>query len=404
MATFNPFPAVRPVKNKVCLVPSYSYDRYTQLDINRMIKYNPFTFLNIIAKPYVRHLEPAKRHKAIKKLYNKFKKKRVFIQDSMPFYYVVRITDEDGTVFTGITGVASTDDYEKGIIKKHENTLTNRIKLFTDYLYDVRINAEPVLLAHKPSPELNEIYAGIQAEIPEYEFARPDGKVFEVWPVSSANLIRDIKKTFLQIPSFYIADGHHRVESSYQLSKRLQEENPYHTGLEAYNYFMAFLIDYTQLKLFPYNRGVKKLNTNNPNEFLDQIKKKFSIKPLKRFIEPQRGEFILYLCKNYYKIGIPSEFIQNGKTEVEVINEEIFNKILSITDVRTSKLLTYCDGKTNIKCLTRKINGGECKAGFFMPALTFDEIKSKADRSETLPPKSSYIEPKLLSGLFVYEI
>ncbi len=404
MATLNPFPAVRPVKNKVCLVPSYSYDRYSQLDINRMIKYNPYTFLNIIAKPYVRHLEPEKRHKAIKKLYNKFKKKRIYIQDSMPFYYVVRITDENGTTFTGITGVASTQDYEERIINKHEQTLANRVNLFTNYLYDVRINAEPVLLAHETAPALKQIYDEIQADIPEYEFARPDGKVFEVWPVSASHLIQEIKKIFNQIPAFYIADGHHRVESSYQLAKRLQAENPYHTGLEAYNYFLAFLIDYTQLKLYPYNRGVKKLKPYEPEDFLEKLKNLFQVEPVKRYMEPERGEFILYLCKNYYKVKIPSGLLQEGKTEVEIINDEIFNKILSISDVRNSKLITYCDGKTNIKCLTRKINHGECKAGFFVPALTFNEIKAKADRGETLPPKSSYIEPKLLSGLFVYEI
>ena len=403
MAIVQPFQAVRPTRNKVCLVPSYSYERYGQLDINRIIKYNPYSFLNIIAKPYVRHLEAGKRYQAIKKFYQKFKKKEVFVQESIPSFYLLRISDENGMSFTGLTALASTWDYAEGIIKRHEKTLTNRVKLFTDYLYNVRINAEPVLLAHEPVTDLDLIYEKLTENLPEYEFSMPDGKVFEMWPVSDVEIIKRIQGVFEQMNALYIADGHHRVESSYRLMKKMKSENPYHSGMEAYNFFMTFLIDYKKLKIYPFNRGIKDFGNIDKETFLQNLASVFEIQPLNRYFPPKKHEVILFLCNEYYRLIFPENLLQNGRTDVEILNEQVFKNILGIKNMQNTPRITYCEGKTNIKCLTKKINKGECKAGFFMHELDFEEIKAKADAGETLPPKSSYIEPKLLSGLFVYE-
>ncbi|NPA42635.1 MAG: DUF1015 domain-containing protein [Chlorobi bacterium] len=403
MARIQPFQAVRPVRNKVCIVPAYSYERYNQHEINRLIKSNPYSFLNIIASNYIRRLPKDKKYKAIRKQYAKFKRKGIYMQDYLPFLYLLRITDVLGNRFTGFVGLAAIDDYADGKILKHENTIDSRVKLFSEYLETVRIQAEPVMLAYPPESALSRLIEKYQGQVLEYEFSTTDGTVYELWLISDFEDIKKIRELFEEIPKIYIADGHHRVESTYRMRENLKSRNPYHTGNEAYNYILSFFIPYDQLKIYPFHRSLQHLNGLSEEEFLRRLEEKFRVEKLDKYRDPDRHEMILYMDGRYYSVKIPSELTAGGRNDLDVLNREVFQNILGITDPRNSKIVKYHHGKFGVKCVLRRLKEKKAKAVFFMHPLTFTEIKAVADAGHTLPPKSTYIDPKLLTGLLIYE-
>ena len=366
-----------------------------------MIRFNPYSFLNVIAKPYVRHLPLERRYASIRKKINKFLKTDVLIHDNIPSFYLLRITTKTGQQFTGFVGLASTDEYLEGNIRRHEQTLKNRVDLFAEYLYHVRLNAEPVLLTHKPDEEIEKIKHDIQTQIPVYEFSMNDGTVFEAWTVSRHEDIYNIQKSFGALDALYIADGHHRVESSALLKERMQKENAYHTGLEFYNYFMAFFLPWDQLKIYGYNRGIKSMPPVDKDELLRKLSEKFSLEINNKFSEPASDEAIItFDGKQFITIKIPQTYFQQGLSVPEVVNEEIVKKIIP---AGKKPQMIYCPAKNSNVCITKRIKTGECKMAMFLPPVPFETIKRKADNNETLPPKSTYIDPKLLSGLFIFE-
>lgn len=403
MANIQPFQAVRPVRNKVCIVPSYPYENYNQHEINRYIKNNPYSFLNIIASNYIRRLPKEKKYRAIRKQYQKFKRKGIYMQDYLPFLYVMRITDVLGNVFTGIVGLTPIEDYKEGKILRHEKTMDKRVKLFADYLENVRIQADPVMLTYPPETEINRMVEKFQGQVSEYEFSTTDGTVYEVWLVSDFDDIKKLQQLFSQIEKLYIADGHHRVESTLVTREKLKAANPYHTGKEAYNYLLSFFIPYDQLKIYPFHRGLNNLNGMDADVFLQHLKEKFDLEPLPNYRDPQRHEMVLYLDGKFYLIRIPSRYLEGGRNDVDVLNDEIIRGILKVKDPRNNKVIRYHSGKFGVKCVLRQVKEKKCRGTFFLHPLTFSEIKAVADKGKTLPPKSTYIDPKLLTGLFVYE-
>ncbi len=403
MAIIQPFQAVRPVRNKVCIVPSYPYEQYNQHEINRIIKTNPYSFLNIIASSYIRRLPKEKKYRAIRKQFGKFKKRGIYVQDYLPFLYVLRITDVSGNVFVGIVGLTSVEDYKGGRILRHEKTLQKRVQAFAEYLKNVRIQADPVMLTYPSDPEVNELQDKYIGQVPEYEFSTTDGTVYEAWLVSDFDDLKAMQRAFSKIERLYIADGHHRVESTLAMQEEMKKANPYHTGNEAYNYLLSFFIPFDRLKIYPFHRGLKNLNGLDEKIFLERLKEKFKVEKLDKFEEPGKHEMILLLQGDYYKITIPEKNLKNGKNDVEVLNDEIIQGILKINDPRNNKIIRYHEGKPGLKCVLRSIKEKQCTVSFFMHPLTFNEIKSVADAGLTLPPKSTYIDPKLLTGLFIYE-
>ncbi len=399
MSQIRPFQAIRPVKNKSCLVPSYAVETYSHTEINRILRNNPYSFLNVIAKPYIKNLPADKRHQAIRKRVKKFLNNNILTRDTIPSLYVMRITAKTGEQFTGLVGLASADEYLEGKIKKHEDVLDKRAGLFADYLYNVKMNAEPVLLAHKPSAEVDQLIDRIQTEIPVYEFSMTDGTVFEVWTVARHEQIHAIQEAFASFDALYIADGHHRVESSARLKKRMQAENPYHTGLEFYNFFMAFFLPWDQLKIYGYNRGIRQLDASLP-DILKKLKAHFTVRPMENFSPPEQDEVVLMHSRDFYSIRIPQSFFQRGWSVPETVNNVIFKEIIPVGKLSD---LIYCSAKNSRVCIAKRLKSGECKLALFLPPVPFSVIKRKADAGQTLPPKSTYIEPKLLSGLFIFE-
>ncbi len=398
-----PFPAVRPIKNKVCLVPIQNFESIPRIEINRIIKTNPFSFLNIITGNYIQNLPVPKRYAAIRKRFNRFKKKKILIQDNIPFFYILRITSAKGDQFTGLIGLADVEDYIQGKIKKHEKTLEKRMELFAEYLKHVRIQSDPVLLAYDKHPLIEGLIQTFIHQIPEYEFSTTDGTVYEMWPVSEYALLHDLSRAFKEVDTFYIADGHHRMESTVKMREWMKAENPHHSGLESYNFVLSYFVPYQDLKIYSFSRGLKALNGQTVSGFIQHLSEKFGLRKLEKFSEPGPHEIVIVTQKDIFALSVPEQYIRKGMTDVDFLNDEIFTGILGFRDVRQNNKISYCETKESAKCISHKIKKGECKVGFFLHPITFEEIIKKAGAGQTLPPKSTYIEPKLLTGLMMYE-
>ncbi|QLE02723.1 DUF1015 domain-containing protein [Galbibacter sp. BG1] len=404
-----PFAAVRPTKANVGLVVSRSYEDYPVDELNTTLSYNPFSFLHIVNPGYKFHhdISGERRFSLVRNRYLEFLEEGVFKKDDKASFYIYKIKTRKGS-FCGIFAGASVADYRNNIIKKHEATIKSREKLFKDYLKTVGFNAEPVLLTYPDNQEIDTIVNAVTQQTPEYEFATTDKAIHYLWKVDDANLIEKIQGVFSQLDSVYIADGHHRSASSNLLAKELQKENPEHTGEETYNYFMSYLIPESNLKIYEFNRMVKDLNGLTKEEFLIQLDEYFRIenrgadlyKPSKihHFGMYLDGEFYsLYLRKNYTFSDSLSEL------DTQILFVTILKPILGIKDLRNDTRIEYGSGKYNTIKMKDAIDNGKFKIGFSLFPVKVSQMKQIADDGLKMPPKTTYIEPKLKSGLTIYE-
>lgn len=411
MAKIVPFRAVRPTRDKVGLVAARSYQAYDEEGREARMKANPFSFLHIVNPGYKYHLEvhgPA-RYQLVKNRYEEFKEAGIFIRDQKYCYYFHKIINRDGRVFHGIVGAASIQDYEDNHIKKHEDTLSDKEEIFKEYLKTVGFNAEPVLLAHPDNEVLQKLYEDISQTRAEYEFTTTYRDTHYVWIVDDPKITKQIQEEFAKMEDVYIADGHHRSASSYLLAKYMKEHNPNHTGNEAYNYFMTYNIAESDLNIFEFNRVVKDLNGLSKEEFLIKLDTFFRIENKgKMFYRPQKKHrFTMYLDGDFYSLFLRENNYEYtdalSKLDVQILYETILKPILGVGDPRTDTRLDYTRGGDHMAYLQSLVDSGEFSVGFGMMPVTIDEIKEIADAGLTMPPKATYIEPKLRSGITIFE-
>ncbi len=412
MAKVIPFKAVRPTRDKVSLVASRSYQSYTQAELEARLDYNPFSFLHVVNPGYRYNkamYSGIERYNLVKNRYLEFKEDSVFIQDEQPSYYIYKIVNRDGYSFSGIIAATSTEDYEKDVIKKHEDTIEYREHIFKDYLKVVGFNAEPVLLTYPDNTIIDTIIANIQQDRAEFEFTTTYRDTHYLWILNDKEIIKRIQNEFDAIETIYIADGHHRSASSYLLSKDLKSENKSHIGNEPYNYFMSYLIPESHLKIHEYNRLVKDLNGLSKETFLIKLDTMFRIenrgnelyKPNKKhhFSMYLDGEFYsLYLRKSAYLFKTSLDAL-----DTQILYKTILEPLLGISDLRNDTRIDYSFGKNDLVTIKSKIDTGEFTVGFGLVPITINEIKAIANDGLTMPPKSTYIEPKLRSGVTIYE-
>jgi uncharacterized protein (DUF1015 family) len=338
-----------------------------------------------------------------------FKEDDVFVQDKKPSYYVYKIVDRDKQVYNGIVAAASAEDYENNIIRKHEETIEYREHIFKDYLKTVGFNAEPVLLTYPDNAMISHLIDGIQKERAEFEFTTTFRDTHYLWSIEDDKTIDNITKAFEQIPILYIADGHHRSASSYLLYKDRKENNPNHTGKEPYNFFMSFLIPESELHIHEFNRLVKDLNGLTKEEFLIHLdtfyrienRGKIPYKPTKKhhFSMYLEGEFYsLYLRKTSYEFNNSLDALDS-----QILYKTILQPVLGIEDLRNDHRIMYSNGRKNVVNVKSSIDNGEFKVGFGMVPVSIEELKQIADDGLKMPPKSTFIEPKLRSGVTIYE-
>lgn len=410
MTKILPFKAVRPAPAYAGLVASRPYEDYSENELRAQLDYNPYSFLHIINPGYKFQHEIAgeKRFGMVRNRYLEFREEGVFEKDDQACYYIYQIESREGSS-CGIIAAASVEDYEKDVICRHEDTIAHREELFKEYLKVVGFNTEPVLLTYPDNAVIDELLAENMKSRPEYEFATNNRELHKLWLINDPNHISKIKAEFEKQEKIYIADGHHRSASSYLLARESRENNPNHTGKESYNFFMSYLISESNLRIYEFSRLIRDLNGHSKEEFLILLDEWFRIenrgydiyKPSKKhhFNMYLDGEFYsLYLRKTNY------EFTDSlSQLDSYILFEKILKPILGIEDLRYDKRIEYIHGRNDLIELKTRIDSGEFAVGFGMLPAGIEEIKQIADENLTMPPKSTYIEPKLRSGLTIYE-
>ncbi|MHB0756421.1 DUF1015 domain-containing protein [Polaribacter sp. M15] len=410
MAIVKPFKAVRPSRDKVALVSSKSYEAYSPAELGAKLDFNPFSFLHVIHPGYKFHQEVRgeERFQLVHHRYLEFKEKNIFIKDDIPSFYIYERVSNNSAV-CGIIAATSVEDYKNNNIKKHEATISEREQLFENYLKVTGFNAEPVLLTFQDDETIAKIIKKEKEKRPEYEFSTTDKQLHKLWLIKVEKSIHQISDAFHKIESLYIADGHHRSASSALLAKDLASENPNHNGQEAYNFFMSYLIPESELKILAFNRFIRDLNGLSVNDFLQQLSTVFNIEnkgqhiytPTKKhhFTMYLQGEFYaLYLRKNSYHFTDAL-----SKLDAEILYNTVLHPILGIDDVTNNDRIAYSHNQTNAISIKTKVDEGLYKVGFGLYPIGIHEMKEIADANLKMPPKTTYIQPKLRSGLTMYE-
>lgn len=411
MPKVNPFRAVRPTRDKVGLIAARSYQSYSDVERNARMDTNPFSFLHIVNPGYKYHKEISgtQRYKLVRNRYEEFKEEGYFVRDEKPAYYLHKIVNRENQVFHGIVGAASVEAYENNFIKKHEDTIADREDTFKEYLKTVGFNAEPVLLAYPDNEALEKIYREVEQQRAEYEFTTTYRDTHYLWVIDDEAHVNTIQKEFAAMDKLYIADGHHRSASSYLLCKDLREANPDHNGEETYNFFMSYCIPESNLIIHEFNRLVKDLNGLSKEEFLIKLDEHFRIENLgdKYYVPSKKGHFSMYLDGDFYSLYLRKFQYEVtdalSKLDVQILYKTILEPILGIEDLRNDNRISYTHGKSEMASIKGFVDSGEYAVGFGMLPSTIEEVKQIADENLVMPPKATYIEPKLRSGITIYE-
>ncbi|XLS30915.1 DUF1015 domain-containing protein [Flavobacteriaceae bacterium M23B6Z8] len=410
MAKIEPFKAVRPSPDKVALVPSRSYEDYSEEELNSELQFNPFSFLHIINPGFKFHQEVSghKRFSLVKNRYQEFKEEQTFITEDKPCFYIYQMQTRH-TVFCGILAGADCADYKGGIIKKHENTIEFREQLFKEYLKTVGFNAEPVLLTYPENSGVEAIMTRIKKTDPVYHFTSRDRIKHSLWVINNSKDIAALQGHFESLSALYIADGHHRCASSYLLAEDLKSENDLHSGNEPYNYFMSYLISESNLKIYEFNRMVTDLYGFSKEGFLMELDKWFRIenRGLQLYKPTKKHHFSMYLDGEFYSLYLRKtlyKFTDSlSELDTQILYKTILEPILGISDLRNDSRISYGYGKNNILRMKDLIDRKKFAVGFSMVPVNVAEMKRIADEGLQMPPKSTYIEPKLRSGFTIYE-
>lgn len=411
MAIVKPFKAVRATRDKIALVSSKSYEAYPAEQLDAKLAFNPFSFLHVVNPGYKYHQQEIsgdQRFKLVHNRYLEFKEDGYFTQDEIPAFYIYKkITPTDS--FCGIISATSVNDYHNDVIKKHEGTLRKRELLFEDYLRNTGFNAEPVLLTYPDNDEITSIINKYQENRAEYEFTTTDKETHLLWIISNKVDIEKITSAFEKVDTLYIADGHHRSTSSCMLAEHLAKENPDHTGNENYNFFMSYLLPESQLNIYEFNRFIKDLNGLTVDGFLIELDTIFKIenKGLELYKPKEKHNFSMYLNGDFYSLSLRKsayEFTNElSKLDAQILYQTVLKPILGIDDIRNDSKIIYSQNKSGGLELKTKVDEGSFKVSFGMLPTNIDELKRIVDIGLLMPPKTTYIEPKLRSALTIYE-
>lgn len=412
MVKVKPFAAVRPPKAIATEVQARPYDVLNSVEAKA--EAGEKSLLHI-TKPEIdfdpiidEHSQPA-YDKAVEN-FKKWQEKGWLVQDSKEYYYVYAQTMEGRTQY-GIVLCANVEDYLTGKIKKHELTRKDKEE---DRMIHVRIqnaNIEPVFFAYPDNDVINAIVAKYTAGTPEYDFVdKENGFGHHFWVIDQDADIKTITKTFANIPAFYVADGHHRTAAAALVGEEKRKQNPNHRGDEEYNYFMAVVFPESHLKIIDYNRVVKDLNGMSAEEFLGKLAEDFDVKEIgtEIYTPAARHNFSMYLGGKWYsltaKAGRYDDNDPIGCLDVTICSNLIFDKLLDIKDLRTSKRIDFVGGIRGLGELSKRVNSGEMVAAFALYPVSMRELIRIADTGNIMPPKTTWFEPKLRSGLAIHKL
>ena len=394
---FKPFKAVLPAADKVHLVASRSYVSYSKEDLIDKLKGNPYTFLHII-HPDVDGDYRGRRiayFEEVRKNYVKFLNEEIFAQEEAQSFFIYR-QDTPEFSFQGLLGAVAVEDYEQGKIKIHEHTISQREGRFTDYLDTTGINAEPVLLMSKDEP-CQPLIERICNQQPLYCFSTTDRVKHTVWKVSTQEDIQEIEAAMAEVPELYIADGHHRSASSVALKQRKAEEG---NNEEAYQYFMALVLSQVQLKILGFHRLVKCVVEFDLNVFLSDLNKLGALQEVKETeLNLSEGRIGVYTSGKWYAFQFEKE---KNVIDAEWLSKNILHPIFGIEDERTDKRIAHADGLVPTHEIAKMVDEGKADFAFLLHPISTETLMRISDEGSTMPPKSTYILPKLRSGLVIY--
>ena len=407
-----PFAGVRPPKDLAAQVASRPYDVLNSVEAKQ--EAGEKSLLHII-KPEIDFDPIADEHsqavydKAVEN-FKLWQERGWLVQDPKEMYYIYAQT-MDGRTQYGLVAAANVDDYMSGKIKKHELTRKDKED---DRMIHVRIqnaNIEPVFFAYPDVDEMNKIVADwVAAHAPEYDFVAPDGFGHTFWAITDDAVNARITEIFKNIPAMYVADGHHRTAAAARVGAEKRAQNPNHTGDEEYNYFLAVIFPESQLHVIDYNRVVRDLNGLTPDEFLARLGESFDVVDMGTEIyKPAKlHNFGMYLNGHWYsltaKAGTYNDNDPIGVLDVTVLSNLVFDKILNLGDLRTSKRIDFVGGIRGLSELQKRVDSGEMVAAFALYPVTMRQIIDIADTGNIMPPKTTWFEPKLRSGLVIHKL
>lgn len=406
MAKIIPFKAVRPTRDKVCLVSCRSYEEYVTAELAAQLDFNPLSFLHVLKPAYTNQetVSFEKRYRQVNQKYQDFKTEKILVKDKKPALYIHKIITNKHS-FTGIIVGTSIDDYHNNKIKKHEETIAFRVQLLKDYMKFSEFNSEPVLMTYPDNKTLENWIFNRTQKLADFEFSSTKKEVNYLWKIDDALEINWIQNIFEKIDKLYIADGHHRSAAAALLS----EENENSENI-AKDYLLSYLISENNVKVYEFNRLVKDLNGFEKEIFIKELTKNFSVENLKQqpFQPTEKHQFGMYLDNEFYSLILRKEKIV-FKTALEsldtqILYETVLLPLLAIKDLRDDERIEYVSGKQSILELKKIIDEGEFEVGFILFPSNINEIKALADADLIMPPKSTYIEPKFRSGIVIYEL
>lgn len=413
MAKVKPFKGVRPPRELVEEVSSRPYDVLNSEEARKEAEGNEKSLYHIIkpeidfAPGFDEH-DPAVYDKAVEN-FKKFQERGWLVQDSKENYYIYAQT-MDGRTQYGFVVAAWVPDYMEGRIKKHELTRRDKEEDRMKHVRCNNANIEPVFFAFPDNERLEEIIREVTAGEPEYDFVAPDGFGHTLWVIDAPEVISEITAEFAKIPSLYIADGHHRSAAAALVGNEKAQNNPDHRGDEEYNYFMAVAFPASHLKIIDYNRVVRDLNGLTPEEFLARISENFEVKDMGTEIYHPDAlhNFSLYMGGRWYSLtakpGTYDDSDPIGVLDVTVSSDLILRDILGITDLRSDKRIDFVGGIRGLEELKRRVDSGEMAMALALYPVTMDQLIDIADTGNIMPPKTTWFEPKLRSGLVIHKL
>lgn len=415
MADIRAFKAIRPAKELACKVAALPYDVMNTEEAREMVKGNPYSFLHvdkaeIDLDPSVHLYDPSVYAKAAENLDNMVKDK-VFIQDETPYLYIYMQTMGEHKQ-TGVVACASIDEYLSGKIKKHELTREDKEQDRIRHVDITNANTGPIFLTY---PHVNEIDEAVdswkKSHEAVYDFVSDDGIGHTVWVINDEAVIKDIRSQFAKLSALYIADGHHRNASAVKVGLKRREQNPNYSPDAEFNFYLSVIFPDNQLYIMDYNRIVKNYNGLTADGFMKEVENKFIVAEYKGegcFHPSKLHEFGMYMEGKWYSLTAKPEIIKDGdpvaSLDVSILQDNLLEPVLGIKDPRTDKNIDFVGGMRGLQELANRVDSGEMKVAFSMFPTSLGELFAIADAGKMMPPKSTWFEPKLRSGIFVHKL
>lgn len=410
MATIKPFQALRPSLELASKVAALPYDVMNTEEAKQMAAGNPYSFLHI-SRPEIDlpadidvHSEPV--YQQGKQNMADFVRDGILVQDSVDSYYVYRQI-MGAVVQTGLVVCSGVDDYQSGIIKKHELTRADKEEDRIRHIDVLDANDEPVFYTYRQDVAIDRLMQSVTTGLPEYDFTADDGVRHIVWLVADPELITAFTSSFARIVTLYVADGHHRSAAASRVRDMRKAANPGHTGAEEYNYFLTVIFPDNELNIMAYNRAVTDLNGHTVAEFMTLVSRNFEITPLtNRWTPLERHRFGMYLAGRWYELSAREESFTAadpvGCLDVSILQNNLLSPVLGIRNPRTDQRIHFVGGIRGDSELERLVESSAYQVAFSLFHTTIDELMALADADKIMPPKSTWFEPKLRSGLFVH--